>query len=293
MALWASDSGIVTTDTDMTTFYWTDLNNQPKGRSILTGYDYKVPVPTNVDWSRIVAVVVDEPYQALRGRTAPCPTNSQEAQDTLDAIRAKDRALADAAAELKAVAPLTRFWVNLEHGNLAWMQACKLADPDHPIINHSYVDVISFDVYLQPFSALWSDYQWLIDNHAKDDQQLALIPGTFYYPESAADEPGAVSTQAGLLKKYFDYADYQNQSCDLPWGSRGRTGSFDGCRVWIVMGWLAGNFFGDGHLHVGEQGPPEIASFWNAKRALPLRPDLAHQVTRGQLVPTILSVMED
>jgi len=64
------------------------------------------------------------------------------------------------------------------------------------------------------------------------DQQIALVPGVFSAPVN----------QYGLLQDYFDYADQWNEVCDLPLGSRGVTGLYDGCRIWIVAGWLADNY---------------------------------------------------
>jgi hypothetical protein len=123
-------------------------------------------------------------------------------------------------------------------------------------------------------------YDFLVANPAKPDQQLALVPGVFSSPVH----------QGPLLAGYFGYADNMNQNCNLPLGSRGVTGFFDGCPVWVVLGWLPYNYQDGNTLYVGMLDPrsASIAAAWEGELELPLRPGLAHQRTRGQALQPAL-----
>jgi hypothetical protein len=275
MALWAESDAAPGIDTDIPVFY--DGAAQPVGRSILIRFDLNKPFSAGeYDWSRIVAVLFDEPYNDFNN--VACWSAS-----TVAAVEARAQVLAGRAAELKSISPLTRFWVNLAEPQLAWVTTRQCVDDlDEDVapvnVNKPYIDVISVDVYRKSFSSgLKRYYGWLAAHRAKPDQQLALIPGTFY--RQGKDKP---TTQASHLRGYFDYANNANRKCNLPLGTRGLTASFDGCPVWIVLGWLAHNHTEGGIEHVGERDKRSapIAKIWQSQRALPLRPDLARAAVK-------------
>jgi hypothetical protein len=287
MALWTDpgQSTLTSADTDISMFNEGQPQPIPPARTFmrigLTGPTFAAD---SYDWSRIVAVLVDEPYGAIDSEDNygnPC----EEGGAKLDAVNGIEQQLAARATELKSVAPLVRFWVNFTGAELGWMMEsdCPLA------LNQPYIDVISLDVYYTPFSTgVKYNYDWLAANPAKPDQQLALIPGTFY--RIGIDSP---STQASYLQGYFDYANNANQSCTLSLGSRGVTGSFDGCPVWIVLGWLSGEYTNGNTQYVGEldSRSAPIAAAWRQEVALPLRADLAQKLTRGGQIQEILRLL--
>lgn len=248
-------------DTDIQTFY--DEQTQPTGVAIVIGLDWNQPMANRLyDWSRIVAVEADEPYDNLGD---PCGSGAS-------AVSSREYTLAVRAAELKVIAPWVRFWVNLTPSDLTAMQTCKAA------LNQPYIDVISMDNYNGYFADnLATDYQWLIDNAATPYQQLALIPGTFCSNDDCS--------RAMYLQGYFDYANLNNQSCNLSLGPRGVTGYYDGCRVWIVMGWLSGIDNSDN----GELYETQISTPWRAEVALPLSPILANRPVPAKIALTILT----
>jgi hypothetical protein len=284
MALWADTDSAPGVDTDIPMIYDPFGVGQPAGRSILIRFDRNRPFYAgDYDWSRIAAVLFDEPYNEFRD---PCWRDAELVKDRI-------QLLAQRAAELKAVAPKTRFWVNLAPRELDLMMggACTGIGLDPVYFNWPYIDVISVDHYNKRFNPdVKKYYDWLMLWRAKPDQQVALIPGTFY--RQGKDNP---ATAASYLQGYFDYANNANQNCNLPFGSRGLTGSFDGCPVWIVMGWLSHNHWQDGVEYVGERDPRSkpIADVWQAQVALPLRPDLAHQPTLGEVLPALLSLFPE
>jgi hypothetical protein len=264
---------------------------QPPGRSIMKfkSYSYANPIlaTENYDWSLIVAALVDEPYlsalqSAFGGNQNSNPCGSPGPR--LDTITSTGQQLAAAAAALKSVSPSTRLWVNFNSDSeVQWMRngQCPLNQP--------YIDVISLDQYYDFFDpSVKPAYDWLAAHPATPHQQLALIPGTFYRPGS--DDPGR---QAAILQGYFDYANNANQSCNMPLGPRGVTGTFDGCLVWMVLGFAADTFTQDGTTYVGETDSraATISAVWRQEIALPIRPDLAHQLTRGQILQTVLPVL--
>jgi len=148
--------------------------------------------------------------------------------------------------------------------------------------------VVSFDDYSNPLNT--TNYQWFIDNAPIQSQQLALVPGTY-----------CTSSCNNYLQAYFDYADGKNLSqdgtslnCNLSHGARGITGIYDGCRVWIVIGFLAGEDALGGTVYHGElnqalSGP--IHTAWSAKLHTPVRPELANQLTRKQVIQTMLPIL--
>lgn len=267
---------VVGTDTDIQVFG--DRDPQPPGRSIMLSLDVNPATSTPLydrgyDWSRIVAVEVDEPYNSVHANNFPC---NQYAISQIDNI------LAQRTKELKAIAPHVRFWVNFTPTDITAMggglHGCA-AD-----LNKDYIDIVSLDDYdvpfgwgnnVQPDTSVMVYYDWLINHPATLQQQLALIPGTFV-------------GQEGVIPSYFPYPNYVNgQGCDLPLGPRGITGSYDRCRVWIVFGWLAGNSPG----YVGELDPRAdgIRDIWQPEVKKPLRADLANQRTPAKLFQPVLN----
>jgi len=298
MALWRSSL-----DADVPTFFSGD--SQPLGRSILIKTDWRdAPISTSdgsIEWWRIVAVLIDEPYLDLAA-AGHNPCARQEDFDTwLAEVSAVDAKLAQRAAELRSVAPKARFWLNFSEDEASWMKngVCGGSSAvDNTVIplNKSYIDVISLDRYLVAFEpAVKQYYDWFAANRAKSDQQVGLIPGTFYIDGRSANQPGYVLTQASYLQAYFDYANDMNQICNLPLGSRGSTGRFDGCPVWMVMGWLGGNHTQDGVTYIGEldQSSTAISNVWRGQLALPIRSDLVPKATIERTLPPILYILLD
>jgi len=236
------------------------------------------------DWSRIVAVLVDEPYgpqnmglvnNAIIDHLIKYPDGSPVCPAppaAVTAIATIDTLLQQRAMDLEAVAPQARFWVNFTGDEANWMAVCGTQS-----FNRTYIDVISADWYDVQFSTLQPFYTVVAGNPAKPDQQLALVPGVFSAPVN----------QGPFLAAYFSYANTLNQTCNLPLGSRGVTGSYDGCRVWIVLGWLSGNY----NQYVGmlDTRSSSIKSAWEGELGLPLRPDLAHQLTRAHIILPVLN----
>lgn len=286
MAMWADGDSAPGPDTDIPVFY--DTVGQPDGHGILIRIDMNKPFTAGeYKWHRIAAVLFDEPFNDLN--SVPC-------WDSLSVERLNNRIqlLAQRAAELKAVAPSTRFWVNVTPTQLDWMMKplgkC-LPEPGSPpeeipdplYFNQPYIDVISLDHYNQWFdSDVKPYYVWLDANRAKPEQQMALVPGTHY----VVGQYSAI-VQAYILPDYFEYANDANQNCNLPLGSRGVTGIFDGCRIWIVLGWLGPNHSEGNWQYKGERDPTSwrIADVWKSQLAVPLRPGLAHQVPPAHLIP--------
>lgn len=290
MSMWTSTDDGPGPDTDIPTFYEVP-NNQPDGPGIMlrAGWDYNKPISANdYNWSQVVAFLIDEPYNDFNNVGCWRP-------EIQAAVEERAQILATRAAELKAVAPLTRFWVNLAQPQLDWVTTGQcVREGAQPVnVNRPYIDVISVDIYYKRFSRdVKKYYDWLVTRRAKPDQQVALIPGTFYRLGVKDDQ----KNQAGYLQEYFDYANASNENgCNLPLGERGATGHFDGCPVWIVMGWLAQNHPEGDLVYIGERDPTswQIANAWQTQVAIPLRGDFAHQLTPAQIssawLPLILS----
>jgi hypothetical protein len=283
MALWDYACSVATpcpdANTDIAT--WWPTEGQPAGRSILFGWNWTVSMYTvPYDWSRIVAVEIDEPYTPVDGALDQTCGDNTLANTLIAPI---DAALAQRAAELKTLNPRARFWVNFTAAEGQWMGFC--ATPQ--VFNRAYIDVISDDYYDVGFDFVRPFYTVLTSDPAKPPgQQFALIPGVFSAP----------TNQGQYLQSYFDYGDYMNQTCSLPLGSRGVTGIYDGCPVWVILGFLApNNTLPNGTVYLGLLDPNSkpIATVWENQLALPLRPGLAHQRTRGQaLLPALQPALQ-
>ena len=289
MGLWVSPDNAIPTvkvDTDIQAFY--EGENQPPGRSIMLFLNWTSSAPLAgrypYDWSRIVAVEIDEPYSYTMGTANPCPSNMAQ-------FNFYEAIIADKAAQLKAIAPKARFWVNFTPAEMGWQMSTSC-----PVqINRDYIDVISVDNYDVDFSPTVNNYYvWLTNpiHSVSASQQIALLPPT--HLKIGITDP---TTQANVVQHYFDYANTQNQSCNLNLGPRGKTGSYDGCRVWIVLGFLAGDATVNGVEYAGMLDPrvqnTQLDTAWHQELNLPLRPGLANQLTPGQILETILPRLSD
>lgn len=205
---------------------------QPPGRSIVwlppeadldiaDSNDYD-----EIDWSRIVAVYVDEPYgEILKNNNIFCAGTDYQARKV---------AVAALAADARRKAPSARFWVNFTPHEIDLLLGQNLGCD----FNQSYIDVISMDIYGVNFNTSVSDrYNNLYANRrATPYQQLALIAGTY---TNGGDQQTA--TQAiSRLSEYRAYAQAMNQQCTLPLGPTRITGIYDRCPVWMLIGWPGG-----------------------------------------------------
>jgi len=297
MALWTDPT--LDADTDIRTFFFGHESQPAQGPTVLIGYntayDYALGNVggITIDWSRVVAVEVDEPYSSLDSvlRNSDGSVACQPSALSGD-IAPIDAALKQRAMELQALAPKARFWVNFTRGEALWMQECV-----NPLaFNRTYIDVVSADwtddgnnndiATAQPF------YSVVAANRpsSRPDQQLALLPGVYHAPVD----------QLTHLQGFFDYANQTNTdpntgqlSCNLPLGPRGVTGIFDGCPMWIVVGWFSGNITVGNTTYVGMLDPASalIKQAWETERAIPLAPGLAHQRSPAQLIQPILQLM--
>jgi hypothetical protein len=209
---------------------YSDASHQPAGGSImrLPSWDKDEPLAlVKVDWSRVLAVLIDEPFATAVYHyddplgSAACDAQREGIDDTKDKLVA-------AAAAVHDVAPRTRVWVNYSAKDVKLMRRdfCPLA------LNDTAIDVVSLGAYEADFFEIKDDYDWLISENPQ--QQIALVPGTHY--RETGDRP---SQAAARLQGYFAYANNLNEQCNIGLGRVGRTGNYDGCRVWVVTGWLA------------------------------------------------------
>jgi hypothetical protein len=213
---------------------------QPPGRSIMLFENWYTVSPSAlpVDWSRILAVVIDEPYATrlvddLETEEPvainPCDEHFGEWNEPRRESLEQTRGVLDTAVDaLHSIAPRARVWLNFHQYEVAWMRGddcVGLNDPD--------IDVVSLDHYEVNFSSIQDEYAWFASEWPQ--QQLALVPGT----HQRIDGGDTAEQAAARLQDYFDYANSMNQPCDpADLGRVGRTGNYDGCRVWIVAGWL-------------------------------------------------------
>jgi hypothetical protein len=289
------DVAFMLAGSDLTTRGGNDL--QPSGLSImdlkpLSG-QYNLPQADfqgNIyDYSRIAAVLVDEPFNLATSTpwTNPCH-DSRYSQ--IQQISQQLQALAQA---IRQKSPKTRFWVNYSEPEVQWMRdtTCPAANP-MGILNGSYIDVVSMDKYEMPFAGTTSClvfqqpagcvqpyYDWLIANRAYPGQQIALVPGIFANNSTA----GNVETQASRLQGFFDYATSQNQACNTPLGNTGITGHADGCLVWMMIG-FAPHQNSNG---IGEDDPgaEPIQQVWRAEVSLPLTIALTRPSSLATVAP--------
>jgi hypothetical protein len=271
MGLWFNPAGA---DADVA--FFTEADAQPQGRSILflEGWrnlesdalrsDFASRLSArNYDWSRIAAVVADEPYMYYTGntdRSNPCKDSRDPRNQQITQIAAQ---LKQAAAVVAEWSPATRFWINFSVPEVQWQMDSLCPIP----FNDSYVDVVSLDAYGGRFEDVaWSYYEWLLENRATAHQQLALVPGTFY--REGVDNQ---QVQASYLSSYFAYANSLNESCDLPAGRVGVTGLWDGCPIWIVAGWSGATHRLGKHVYRGALDPAAtaISAAWREELARP------------------------
>src|SRR5688572_3646454 len=203
---------------------------QPPGHSIMSFDSWFEDEPLALaaidDWSRILAVVIDEPY-VTRLQTDynddeeanPCQGSTAEQQARRSRLRAIRTKLLSSVKLVHDVAPRTRVWVNFHQREVRWMRA-----GDCERLNDPSFDVVSLDHYEVNFSAIADEYAWFV--WTMPQQQLALVPGTHYRIDG--DSP---SEAAARLQGYFDYANTMNRQCNIGVGRAGSTGNYDGCRV--------------------------------------------------------------
>jgi hypothetical protein len=255
MSILATTDGIsnATVDTPIYTIGTFRTDAQPNVRSVVwLPPDADLSV-LDIEWARIVAVYVDEPYRLLINQVSSCnPTQSP-------AITARAAALENLAANVRARAPKARFWVNFSREEVELiMNGCPF--------NRPYIDVVSLDIYHRLFDDVSVYYEYLIDHPATPYQQLAFIPGTF-----TDQQQNAVRAKT-FLADFLFAADLYNAHCDLPLGPTGVTGMYDGCRVWMVAGWIGGvQSPGDAPgIHPIDHPDSRILfDYWQAQAAIP------------------------
>jgi len=225
MALFGSD------DPNYTDLAWFSGGPQPPGRSILAIDPSTNPAGLAYDWSRIAAVMIDEPYWIAAHNAIGYDDDSNPCWNPSDprnaGIAVMMNTVANTAAAFKSVAPNTRFWINFSVPEMNWM-----IDPYCTIfLNQPYIDVISLDKYDTDFSGVQPYYDWLYWHRAKNSQQFALVPGTFYMPPENSGEGNYRDpyTAAARLQGYFDYANNLNSA------------GWDAPMVWLIAGWPAGD----------------------------------------------------
>lgn len=230
----------------------------------------------NLDWSRIDALLIDEPYlDAAGSHINPC-NNPSSNSEPFQRIQWMQRLLVNAAAVLRdaSLSPRTRFWVNFSEPELVWMQAenCPFR------FNDWYIDVVSLDKYSVPFSVLEPHYDWLFANRPTTYQQLALVPQSFV---AVGAQPDPASAVAARLQGFFDYAAAANRSCYLRIGRTGVTKRADGCPVWLVAGYWNGidpvptdDTFTTEWRPIFHSDSAPILNVWSAQYQLPMRSNL-------------------
>jgi hypothetical protein len=186
---------------------------------------------TDIDWSRIAAVYVDEPYTKMIKDDPHQACNSP-------AITAQGEKLEDMSAAVRARAPAARFWVNFNGADLDWslQNGCEL--------NVWYIDVISIDTYHVDFTPIVRDhYEYILTHRPTDYQQVALVVPTFTQgtPRSIIGSPQTAAQGVSRMTEYLNYAASKNQTCHFPLGPTGATQIYDGCPVWIVAGFTSGS----------------------------------------------------
>lgn len=282
MALWGNEFS-PPVDADMAFFNEGDTQPQSPTRSVLRFVPFsnppvrdqdpvthwnkliQLPLPSKptyrYDLNRIDAVVIDEPYLKAIGFAQSGPLWQNPCHDNrFQAVLNAHQQLQALAQAVKVTTPTTRFWINFSEPEVQWM-----LDPNCPLnLSGPFVDVVSMDKYLVPFagpcqvtltqpaSCVQPYYDWIVSHRASSSQQIAVLPGTFVRFDANHKQLDDPQKQADLLAGFFSYAMTLNQSCILPRESVGTTGRFDGCLVWVVMGFPGTNFQGGVSLWCGE-----------------------------------------
>ena len=240
---------------------YSDSSHQPGGRSIMrlpTWHDDHPLASVNVDWSRVLAVVVDEPFATTVANYDDPADGGEECTNQRVGIAALRDQLIAAAAAVHDAAPRTRFWVNYSGMEVHVMrrESCPLA------LNDSAIDVVSLDIYQADFNdAIKAHYDWFLGQ--PEQQQIALVPATHHKIGVDSD-----SQASARLHAFFRYANTLNRRCDRPLGRVGRTGNYDGCPVWVVAGWLAQPVYEEASVvHHGllNESSAEIRSVWSSQ----------------------------
>ena len=244
MVLWNDSEG---TDGDIP--FFAEGQGQPPGRSIvsLSGMWYALDsLPAlrahlsslSYDFSRVEAVVLDEPFWNVSGATDPRNPCYTKEDGRYAAIESAHNNLKAFAKLLRKAAPTTRLWVNFSEPEIRWGMDTTCAPP----LNGDFVDVVSVDKYFVPFDNEVRDYySWIISHRATPWQQMALVPGTFYYanPKTGLPMTTTLDQQISFLQGYYDYANKLNTSCSLPVPPPPSPLASDGCPIWMVAGWTA------------------------------------------------------
>lgn len=264
-----------------TSNYWVnDILGYPSGTTPAVPYVSQQP-SWKLDFSRIAAVLVDEPYLSNSGvsnilNDSACPSSSDPNYAAVQGVQTTLANLMEAVKSTQGASKV-RFWINFSVPEIQYMKkGCA------PLLNSKYVssdggayyaDVVSidndgptetqlFDAVISGIDTLHTYYNWLSSTPAYYGQQIALVPPTYIpYPYEVTNDLEA----AANLTPFYNYANELNQTCTLPLGGAGQTEIFDGCPVWIVAGWFYqdGNPF-DGRL--GENVPPDLHSAWTTER---------------------------
>lgn len=231
----------------------------PTGRSIAWLHPDATPAQLDqygLDWTRIAAVYVDEPYGVLVERNRRCDTAEVETR------RLHLEGLASA---VRARSPSTRFWVNFTETEADLIR-------DGCFFNQSYIDVISLDAYYVDFTPTVRDlYEFIYTHRPTDYQQIALVIPTFTGGTPGPNRsPQTAAQGVARLTQYLDYAASKNQTCHFPLGPTGVTGIYDGCPVWIVSGFLSGSTPPNDPALMPLDHPASVQVFnaWQAKFAV-------------------------
>jgi hypothetical protein len=204
---------------------------QPPGRSIVWLHPDTQSAQLDqygIDWSRIAAVYVDEPYLHFVSSSRSCAPPG---------VATRRANLVNLAAAVRSRAPAARFWVNFNSLEVELMmtEACSF--------NESYIDVVSMDMYYNNFNTrVRRRYEFLSTHRPTGHQQLALVVPVFTAgtPPSSRFSPQTAAQGVARLTEYLAYAARKNRTCRLPLGPTGITGTYDGCPVWAVAGFMGG-----------------------------------------------------
>jgi hypothetical protein len=147
-------------------------------------------------------------------------------------------------------------------------------------LNRSYIDVVSVDKYQGAFFDTVAPYYYYLKTHAPTNyQQRGLVP---LVASKINSQPLSAATVAGRLPAYFEYAAYENQTCNLPLGPTGATRLFDGCPVWAIVGWPGVDYTVDDYVGIFDPTSEPIRDAWHAQR----------QVIRADQVGSVFSAVD-